>query len=93
MKQIPRGLKGLAKCPQFLLFRLVQNAKTGRLDKIPLNPYTLTPHDAHDATIWIDFEAAKQLSQQHGLGVAFTFTESDDYFFIDVDDCINEQGI
>jgi len=92
MQSLPPALMGLANYRQFLLYMLVQDGD--RLNKIPLNPKTMKAHDAHDPSIWLCAEDAIHVANmyENNVGVAFTFTENDPFWFLDIDNCIDEHG-
>ena len=75
------------KTNQWLLWDLIPD-DDGEMIKIPVSPNTLKACNAHDSTQWVSYETAALLGPSVGKGLAFVFTESDPYFFIDLDDCI-----
>jgi len=75
------------KTNQWILWDIVTDEDGERL-KIPVSPHTLSACNAHDPQQWVSYEAAALLGPSVGKGVAFVFTESDPYFFIDLDECI-----
>ena len=75
---------------QWMLFKTEQRG--ARLEKLPLHPQTLQVVDAHDPANWTDYEGARLAAATHGLGLAFVFTESDPFFFVDVDNCLDDSG-
>ncbi len=87
MKQLPPALSAMAAYRQFLCYRLVPSARPGKLDKLPVSPYTFEVCTAHDPANWTTAEHACQVSENlgAGYGVAFTFTAQDPLFFIDID--------
>ena len=87
-------LKPLADYHQFILYKLVFNATTGKMDKIPVNPATLITHDPHDSTIWCTYDHVADVLKllDNSYGIAFVFTEADPFFFLDIDHCwVNDQ--
>lgn len=76
---------------QYVLAKTVQR-KNGRIDKIPLEPFTFQPADAQLPANWLDWLTASQLAAALGLGVGFVLTEQGRYFCVDVDHCIDNQG-
>jgi putative DNA primase/helicase len=68
--------------------------ENGKSNKIPLNPTTLKAHDPLDPTVHTDYQTAKGLAEKLGesYGVGFVFMKDDNYFFIDLDGCINTDG-
>jgi hypothetical protein len=87
MNTLPPALKALDKFKQFMLYKLIPNgAKTTKL------PCSVDGKvvDAHDSKYWVDAETACAAATLlgDGWGVAFTFTDDDPFWFIDVDDCL-----
>ena len=92
MQSLPPALAGLAAFRQFMLWTLIpsknpRKAALGKMDKVPVSPVTLTTVNAHDPAHWTDAATACALATQCGptYGVAFVFTPSDPFFFIDLD--------
>jgi predicted P-loop ATPase len=83
--------------PRYILITYAPNDK-GKTDKFPLNPHNLQKHDAQDPAIWMDLETAKNimtsLSQTHQetYGIGFVFIPDDRYYFIDIDDCLENNA-
>ena len=79
--------------PRYILcqYRPTSNGKT---DKIPLNPATLKAFHPLEPEIHMTYEAAKALADALGdsYGVGYVFLKGDNYFFIDLDGCINPDG-
>lgn len=84
-------LDGLSKYKQFIVYLLVPK-EGGKTDKLPVNHMTLEVASAHDQHIWIDAETAvrtvSMLGPQYGVG--FVFTANDPFFFIDIDNCVQD---
>ena len=89
MVELPVNLAALAEYKQFVIWRLEPPKK-----KVTVNPNTLNHHDAHDPAIWLDYQTAIStailLGEQYHVG--FTITESDPFWFLDIDDCKDDQG-
>jgi hypothetical protein len=64
------------------------------MEKLPCDYRTGYNHDAHDASIWTDSATAQAAAQQRGegWGVGFVVTESDPFFFLDIDNCLTSEG-
>ena len=77
------------KTNQWLLWGLIQD-DDGEWTKIPVSPHTLKACNAHDPQQWVSYETAAALGPMVDKGLAFVFTESDPYFFIDIDECIKD---
>ena len=73
--------------PQFMNWVPVWNQEKQKWEKFPCLPDG-TVTDAHNSANWMTYEAA----QATGRDVAFVFTENDPYFFLDLDDCADDEG-
>lgn len=86
MQVLPPALAPLGAYRQFILYRLVPDgAKTA---KKPVNPHTLMTHDPHDPAAWVSFDEAAAVLvtlPQPEFGIGFVFTESDPFWFLDID--------
>lgn len=86
MQTLPAALAGLLRYPQFVLYKLVPSKrKPGKFDKIPLRSdgYGAATTDPAD---WCSFdEASRALAAGMGQGIGFVFTDSDPFFFLDID--------
>ena len=90
MFTLPPSLAVLGGYRQFIIYQLTpSSSRPGRNEKYPLNWRTVKPHNAHDPAIWLDVEtaAAKASSLGEGYGVGFVFTLDDPFWFLDIDDC------
>ena len=65
-----------------------------RDEKIPVHPYSLKNHNAHDSEAWVDMATAFALAGALGAqyGVAFTLVPGNNLFFIDIDECLGPDG-
>ena len=92
MQQLPEPLQALAAYPQFILWKLAD--RNGKRVKLPIDHRTGTVGDAHNAAAWMSAERA--LATLHGYGegygLAFVFTASDPFFFLDIDHCLEPDG-
>jgi putative DNA primase/helicase len=83
----------LSQAPRFIIAQYVA-LESGKMNKIPLHPKTLKPHDAQDPTIHRTYAAARTLltllDDSYTLG--FAITSQDNYFFIDLDNCLQPNG-
>lgn len=79
--------------PRYILCQYIPLGN-GKSNKIPLNPNTLYAHDPFDSIIHMTYESAKSLSDTLGdlYGIGYVFLKEDNYFFIDLDGCINSDG-
>jgi predicted P-loop ATPase len=87
----------MEKYAQFILYRLDADAeRPGKMIKRPLNPLTLIVSNPHDSTIWQSYAMCKGVydnmstEQRIHYGIGFVFTDSDPFFFVDIDDCVVE---
>ena len=90
MKILPSALAPLGAYRQFILYRVQPGRKPGKMDKIPLDPRTCLPVDAHNPLAWVSFDEAAALlpllGPEHGIG--FVFTDHDPFWFLDIDGCL-----
>jgi hypothetical protein len=83
------SLNGFTAYRQFIIYRLVPKAN-GKADKLPCDYRTGKVASAHDPAIWTDSATAEATAAAWGgeWGVGFVFTESDPFFFLDIDSCL-----
>jgi len=86
MLNLPPPLEPMAQYPQFINYILVPR-EDGKTDKIPVGS-SGTAIDPTDVTYHKSFEEALSLSPN----VGFVFTPNDPFFFIDLDDCLEDSG-
>lgn len=69
-------------------------ATNGKTNKLPLNPQTLKTHNPLDESIHLSYEQAKQRAHELGssYGIGFVFLKQDNYFFIDLDNCLQNDN-
>jgi len=84
MRQLPKALAPLAGYAQFVL----------RKGKMPVDYRTGTTGDAQDPGAWLTAETAIKTASLYGpeYGIGFVFTESDPFFFLDIDGCLSQDG-
>lgn len=85
------ALLGLTAYSQFIVYRIVPSAsRPGKTDKFPVDYRTGKVSDAHDSAIWTDSATAQATASQwgEGWGIGFVFTESDPFWFLDIDGCL-----
>ena len=95
MSTLSDPLAPLALYPQFILYRLVPSTtRPGKTDKLPVNPNNLKVCNAHDESIWKTYDEIKTIlaSLDTTYGIGFVFTDNDPFFFLDIDNCIDERG-
>lgn len=88
MRELPPALAPLAAYRQFLCYSLTPHPlKPGKTVKKPVSPITGQVVSAHDPAHWVDANTACTVATAWGagFGVAFSFQESDPFFFIDLD--------
>lgn len=92
MHSLPHALAPLAQRAQFMLYKLVPGTPKARKVPVdiagqPADPTNPANHmAAHVALQWLP-----TLGPGHGL--AFVFTAEDPFWFLDLDNCVNEHGI
>lgn len=91
---LPSALASLAGYRQFVLCQFIPRGN-GKTDKIPVDPNTLTVASAHDPNVWTDYDTAEALasSSGNGWGIGFVFTENDPFYFVDIDNCLQPDGL
>src|SRR5690348_7309184 len=84
----------LPSLAQFIVYRVVPSSlRPGKTDKFPCDYRTgKYPVDAQDSANWTDAATAQATALTWGAdyGVGFVFTESDPYFFLDIDECLTD---
>lgn len=101
MQQLPDALAPLAAYDQFILYKLVPSKTTpGKLDKLPVDHRTLqvfTKESNWQQTpdAWTNAANATTLATLCGdeYGTGFFFTPSDPFYFLDIDNCLEPDGI
>jgi hypothetical protein len=95
MDLLPAAFFGLSFYKQFVVYVLRDSSKrAGKKDKIPINYKTGKFADHSDISIRLDITSAINISNQLGknYGVGFVFTDDDPFWFLDIDDCLEENG-
>ena len=86
MTLLPGALTPLSRYRQFITWKPVpRNDGTGKVDKVPTDYNTGRKHDAHDPSIWTDYETAYVKGDGH---VGFVLTELDPFWCLDIDSCL-----
>lgn len=91
MLVLPPALEALRPYRQFIVCQFVPSAKfPGKFEKFPIDYRTGRIANAHDPSIWTDFDTAARYADAFGpdFSVGFVFTAVDDFWFIDVDNCL-----
>lgn len=94
MLTLPAPLAALAEEPTFCLYKTAPSAtKPGKLDKRPCN-YRGEVADANDPRNHMSAELACQWAAHYGppYGVAKVFPPGGRFFFIDIDNCLQDDG-
>lgn len=86
-------LAPLGAFPQFVLVLLVPRPD-GRTDKLPLDPRTGVPSDAHNPAVWLDYDTARAIATAWGstFTVGFVLTAADPFWCLDIDGCRTPSG-
>lgn len=95
MRELPAPLAPMGAYRQFIVY-LSQPSRTrhGKTDKFPCDFRTGKVANAHDAQIWTDAQTAIAYAAHFGgsYGVGFVFTDSDPFWFLDIDGCLQPDG-
>ena len=87
---VPPAFNALKQYKQFILYRTAPSTtRPGKTDKFPIDWRTGQVANAHDPAIWLDAQTA-ELMVTDGHGIGFVFTENDPFWFMDIDDCLQE---
>jgi P4 family phage/plasmid primase-like protien len=92
---ISSALMPLLSYNQFILYKLVPSkTHEGKFDKLPVNPTTLAVSTAHDRGAWLSYDECKATLTRldDSYGVAFVFSHDDPFFFLDIDNCLQDDG-
>ncbi|URG13006.1 hypothetical protein B2_13 [Stenotrophomonas phage B2] len=93
-QSLPPAFAALAGFRQFCLYKTVPDpAKPNKDKKFPCN-YLGEVISAHDSQFWMQAHEAIEWATYHGspYGVAFVFAETDPFFFLDIDSCLQPDG-
>ncbi len=83
----------MIELPQWVSYCLRWSKKTGRFDKIPINPNNGFNAKSNKSETWGSFETAVKHTLNRKLGgVGFMFSRDDPYVGVDLDKCINDDG-
>lgn len=85
-------LHPMAAYPQFMLYRL-KPGHEGKLVKLPMAAHSgACPASVTDPANWCDLQTALALLELcgPGHGLAFVFTAADPFWFLDIDNCLDE---
>lgn len=82
------GLSPLVGYNQWVAWKATPpSAPGGRWKKLLINPHTGEAAHSNDPATQSDYQTAFDYASLTGLGVGFVFSDTDPFFFIDVDDC------
>ena len=86
-------LAPLAAYRQFIVVLLVP-LDNGKTNKLPLDPRTGVPSDAHNPAVWLDYDTARGLATAWGstFTVGFVLTAADPFWCLDIDGCRTPSG-
>jgi len=88
LSELPPALQPLAAYPQFILWKLTE--RNGKQVKLPVDYRTAQVTDAHNPEAQADantiIQTAKLFGPGHGVG--FVFTPNNNFFFVDIDNCL-----
>jgi len=89
------ALAGMRSLRQWMIYTAFPDPKRpGKLAKLPMHPATGMPCSVVEPANWTDAETAAAAVRRfgQGFGLAFCFTETDPYWFIDLDGCKQADG-
>src|SRR4051812_11874024 len=97
MDALPAALAPLGAWPQWVTwYAWPKPDGSGKLDKLPCDWRTGAPCGAHDPANWTTADVAlaigPTLNKGYGSGAGFVFTESDPFFFLDIDGALDANG-
>lgn len=91
MLSLPAALAPMAAYKQFIVYKLVPSlSRPGKMDKLPCDFRTGSVVSAHDSQYWTDSGTALAAAANYGVdyGVGFSFSDNDDFWFLDIDNCL-----
>lgn len=94
MQTLPAAFSALSQYPQFIIWQAVWDAEKQKYKKIPKDACTLQSISPIDPLQWLDAQTAIALRNMLGddFGIGFVFTENDPFWFLDIDNCLTENG-
>lgn len=93
MLELPPALAPLAAFRSFIAYKLTPSvSRPGTTDKIPVSAVTRGKFELLDPAHWSDFETAATFARNAGpeYGVGFIFSEHDPFWFLDIDNCLQD---
>ncbi len=85
------ALAGMRAINQWLVYVLVPSTtRPGKTDKFPLHYSTGETTGVNDPSSWTDVHTAAAAARRWGagFGIGYCFTESDPFWFVDIDSCL-----
>jgi hypothetical protein len=95
MRELPAALQAMGEYRQFIVYSAQPSKlRPGKTDKFPADFRTGRVVSAHEPAYWTDAAAAIAAAATLGptYGVGFVFTESDPFWFLDLDNCLLPDG-
>ena len=97
MRELPAALQGLDQYSRFVTWFAVPDAdRPGKFKKLPCDYRTGHVSDVHNSNIWttstLAMGAAPAWDKGYGSGAGFVFTSDDPFFFLDIDNCLQDDG-
>ncbi len=90
IENIPIEMK---ECPVWICWRK-ENRNNGRIAKIPMNPFDGRYGDVTNPAKWTTFEKALNACNKYNMdGIGFVFSKEYGFVGVDIDHCIDEDGI
>jgi hypothetical protein len=79
--------------PQWIVVKLVP-LPTGKVDKLPVDPRTMTVSTAHDPAVWLPHAQAVAVAAAMGSNytTGFVLTPNDPFWCLDIDNCLTPSG-
>lgn len=89
---IPEELRAL---PQWVCWKYQPDPKGGKPSKVPFNPKDCSYASSTNPATWDTFEKARRTFEENDwlAGVGFVFTKEDPYAGIDIDHCLDREGV
>ncbi len=96
MVVLPASFSALKAYDQFIIWKSIQRPGKPKPDKVPhdVRSATPVPGNPHDPALHMSYATVRTMQAALGApyGIGFVFTRGDPFFFIDLDDCVNDAG-